>query len=542
MKLSSKTSSSGSNEHPSWVPEVVDTPEQGQEQERVRATECERNAHAPVTQTGRCRTAQRHSEMRSAGHELMRQLASRARRLFRDKTQVWFTQCQMSWTQSKAARTPSPKYVLTCTPGTKEGEDPVTKAYKRNRINKISKQASSILLFFTESTTTNILQGFCQHQAHPFSPLNRGIIFILLSPFSLALVEGSSLKIFVGRDFKGLCCVYSLAITRDLQEFNPLKWIGLATDQVLILSDLCHCQTVPGCFGSAKDPRHLIVSEPYLGLSLSSRRVREVNRRMSSRPGLGPGMHHTYGSGVIFYEYEKRKKFEDYDMEVDAELGSFKIRRYHFDDESFVHPLYSVRFDPDRPYEIPIEALMADKILSSSKDEKSSTGRSRSFRRPTPHYSPRRMPAAQHERSTSSVKGTSSFCCGATSSSLRKPRSWELISPSEGWMCDADDKKDIGGMEPSIKNEESSEEDPEEEEEPEEEDNPEDGIPATPSLPIDIDAKEDYQRYIEELGRAPEPSPLRSDQASVPDEPVEEADRQSVSHDGSSYNLSGVWQ
>ncbi|MED6138840.1 hypothetical protein PIB30_078239 [Stylosanthes scabra] len=236
------------------------------------------------------------------------------------------------------------------------------------------------------------------------------------------------------------------------------------------------------------------------------------------------------GSGVIFYEYEKREKFEDHDMDADAELGTFKIRRYHFDDESFVHHLHSVRFDPDHPYEIPIEALMADKILSSSKDEKSSTGRSRSSRRPMPHYSPRSMP------------GTRSFRRGTTSSSSRKPRSWELIPPSEGWMCDADDEKDIGGMEPSVKNEESSEEDPEEEEEPEEEDNHEDEIPATPSLPMDIDAEEDYQCYIEELGRAPEPSPLRSSQASVPDEPMEAADRQSVSRDGSSYDLSGVWQ
>ncbi|MED6217129.1 hypothetical protein PIB30_014791 [Stylosanthes scabra] len=216
------------------------------------------------------------------------------------------------------------------------------------------------------------------------------------------------------------------------------------------------------------------------------------------------------GSGVIFYEYEKREKFEYYDMDADAELGTFKIRRYHFDDESFVHPLHSVRFNPDRPYEIPIEALMADKILSSSKDEKPSTGRSRSSRHPTPHYSPRRMPVAQRERSTSSVKG---------------------------WMCDADDEKEIAGMKPSVKKDESSEEDPKEEEEPEEADNP-----ATPSLPMDIDAEEEFQRYIEELGRAPETSPLRSSQASVPDEPVEAADRQSVSRNGSSYNLSGVWQ
>ncbi|MED6225702.1 hypothetical protein PIB30_096207, partial [Stylosanthes scabra] len=80
-------------------------------------------------------------------------------------------------------------------------------------------------------------------------------------------------------------------------------------------------------------------------------------------------------------------------------------------------------------------------------------------------------------------------------------------------------------MDPSEKGE-SSEEDPEMEEEyPEEAGNPEDRVPAIPSLLMDIDAEEDFQRYVEELGRAPEPSPLRSSQASVPDEPMEAADR-----------------
>ncbi|MED6149795.1 hypothetical protein PIB30_066003 [Stylosanthes scabra] len=187
----------------------------------------------------------------------------------------------------------------------------------------------------------------------------------------------------------------------------------------------------------------------------------------------------------------------------------------HFDNESFVHPPHSVRFDPDRPYEIPIEALMADKIASASKSEESSTERRHSFRRPSPHYSPRTMPVAQRERSTSSVKGTRSFHRGTASGSVRKPRSWELISPSEGWMCDADDEKEIGGMDPSEKGESSEEDSEMEEEYPEE--------------------------AVEELGRAPEPSPLRSSQASVPDEPVEAADRQSASRDGPSYDASGVW-
>ncbi|MED6149336.1 hypothetical protein PIB30_061365 [Stylosanthes scabra] len=243
------------------------------------------------------------------------------------------------------------------------------------------------------------------------------------------------------------------------------------------------------------------------------------------------------GSGVIFYEYEKCEKFEDHDMRADAELGTFKITRYHFDNESFVHSPHSVRFDPDRPYEIPIETLMAE----ASKSEESSAERRRSSRRPSPLYSSRTMPVGQRERSTSSVKGTHSFRRGTASGSVRKPRNWELIPPSEGWMCDADDEKEIGGMDPSEKAE-SSEEDPEMEEEyPEEAGNPEDRVPATPSLPMDIDAEEDFQRYVEELGRAPEPSPLHSSQASVPDEPVEAADRQSASHDGSSYDVSGVW-
>ncbi|MED6173861.1 hypothetical protein PIB30_063607 [Stylosanthes scabra] len=92
--------------------------------------------------------------------------------------------------------------------------------------------------------------------------------------------------------------------------------------------------------GVYQDPHHLFgvprlkpktfdSGEPYLGLTLSNRRVREM------------------GSGVIYYEYEKRGKFEDFGMKADVELGTFKIRRYHLDDEAFVHPLHSVRIDPD---------------------------------------------------------------------------------------------------------------------------------------------------------------------------------------------------
>ncbi|MED6182018.1 hypothetical protein PIB30_024805 [Stylosanthes scabra] len=205
------------------------------------------------------------------------------------------------------------------------------------------------------------------------------------------------------------------------------------------------------------------------------------------------------GSGVIYYLYEKCEKFEDYDMKADAELRTFKIKRYHFDDESFVHPLHSVRFDPDRSYEIPIEALMADKPLSSSRDGKSSTRR-------------------------------------VASKKLRMPKNWELILSSEGWMCKGDDKeKEIGGMEPSVGKKDTIEEDPEEED-------PEEEVHASSPLPMDIDATEDYRRFIEDLDCRPEYSLIRSGHTSVLDSPEDASDRQSDGHNTSSYDLSGVWQ
>ncbi|MED6210398.1 hypothetical protein PIB30_063732 [Stylosanthes scabra] len=42
------------------------------------------------------------------------------------------------------------------------------------------------------------------------------------------------------------------------------------------------------------------------------------------------------GSSIIYYEYEKHGKFKDFDMKADAELGTFKIRPYHLDDEASV--------------------------------------------------------------------------------------------------------------------------------------------------------------------------------------------------------------
>ncbi|MED6182705.1 hypothetical protein PIB30_031126, partial [Stylosanthes scabra] len=160
------------------------------------------------------------------------------------------------------------------------------------------------------------------------------------------------------------------------------------------------------------------------------------------------------GSGVIYNEYEKREKFEYYDMKADVELGTFRIRRYHFDDESFVHPLHSVRSDPDRPYEIPIEALMADKPLSTSRDGKSSTRRCRSSRCPASHYSPRGISSTQQVPVSSLTNEASSSRNVVASKTLRMPKSWELIPSSEGWTCEGDEDKEIRGMKPSVEKKE----------------------------------------------------------------------------------------
>ncbi|MED6186151.1 hypothetical protein PIB30_064043 [Stylosanthes scabra] len=58
------------------------------------------------------------------------------------------------------------------------------------------------------------------------------------------------------------------------------------------------------------------------------------------------------GSGIIYYEIEKCEEYEDSDERADSDLAIVKTRRYHFDGEPFIHPLHSIRFDPDRPYEL----------------------------------------------------------------------------------------------------------------------------------------------------------------------------------------------
>ncbi|MED6200744.1 hypothetical protein PIB30_088260, partial [Stylosanthes scabra] len=96
------------------------------------------------------------------------------------------------------------------------------------------------------------------------------------------------------------------------------------------------------------------------------------------------------GSGVIYYEIEKREKYEDFDERADSDLAIVKMCRYHFDDEPFIHPLHSVRFDPDHPYKLPIESLLALRRRDPSRGKDPSLQGSGPSRRasPTPQFSP----------------------------------------------------------------------------------------------------------------------------------------------------------
>ncbi|MED6130862.1 hypothetical protein PIB30_004726 [Stylosanthes scabra] len=66
-----------------------------------------------------------------------------------------------------------------------------------------------------------------------------------------------------------------------------------------------------------------------------------------------------------FTTIERREKYEDSDERADSNLAVVKTRRYHFDNEAFIHPLHSVRFDPKRPCELPVESLLALKRKES---------------------------------------------------------------------------------------------------------------------------------------------------------------------------------
>ncbi|MED6181079.1 hypothetical protein PIB30_016222 [Stylosanthes scabra] len=210
----------------------------------------------------------------------------------------------------------------------------------------------------------------------------------------------------------------------------------------------------------------------------------------------------TFNNGKWHHLLRVREKCEDYNEKADVELGTIKIRHYHFEDESFVHPLHNVRFDPDRPYEIPIESLLADQPLSSSWDGKSFTRGSHPSRHssPSPHDSQRELSSTQRVTSPSSIKEASSLCRRVASKKLRLPKSSKLVFPSKGWMCEGDEgEKEIGGMEPSVEKEVPSKK---EEEEEEEKEDVEEDAPVIP-LPMDVDSEGDSLRFLDDLIQYP---------------------------------------
>ncbi|MED6172321.1 hypothetical protein PIB30_049047 [Stylosanthes scabra] len=148
------------------------------------------------------------------------------------------------------------------------------------------------------------------------------------------------------------------------------------------------------------------------------------------------------GSGIIYYEIEKQEKYEDSNERADSDLAIVKTLRYHFDDEPFIHPLHSVHFDPDRPYELPVESLLALRRRDPSKKKGSSRQESGPSRQASPTPQTRRGKTAQE---------------------------WELIPPSKVWMYEGDDVegKEAGEEVPErVRDanwiEEEEEEDPEE--------------------------------------------------------------------------------
>ncbi|MED6193394.1 hypothetical protein PIB30_018923 [Stylosanthes scabra] len=186
------------------------------------------------------------------------------------------------------------------------------------------------------------------------------------------------------------------------------------------------------------------------------------------------------GSGIIYYEIEKREKYEDSDERANSDLEVVKTRRYHFDDESLIHPLHSVCFDPDHPYELLVEIFW---LLS--------VGDLRIRRIPIHKYRVHQEELVRRPNQPVREVG-------------RPIKSWEFIPSSEGCMCEGDDVEDKGVEEGDEveKNGDvigvGGEGNKSEEEEDLEADVPEKEMHVIPR-PMDVDVDKDFLQYLEEL-------------------------------------------
>ncbi|MED6136468.1 hypothetical protein PIB30_056370 [Stylosanthes scabra] len=256
------------------------------------------------------------------------------------------------------------------------------------------------------------------------------------------------------------------------------------------------------------------------------------------------------GRMIIYYEIEKHEMYEDSDERADSDLVGVKTWWYYFDDEPFIHPLHSIQFDPDRPYELLVESLLALRRQDPSKKKVISPQESGPSRRssPTPQYSP----LGPVIRLGSPSSPTKMVPPTQGQEGVRQLKSWELILPSEGWMCDGDnieggkaseelpDKVDVAkGIEKEDKNEEEEEGGGEEEEDPEE-DPSEEEMPAIPCA-MDVDADENYLQYLGELRHHPEYFPIHSSQAFAQHPSDDAQSPSSDAHSQPSYDFSGIW-
>ncbi|MED6219191.1 hypothetical protein PIB30_033606 [Stylosanthes scabra] len=216
----------------------------------------------------------------------------------------------------------------------------------------------------------------------------------------------------------------------------------------------------------------------------------------------------------VYIHLNFKFNYEDSDERVNSDLVVVKTRRYHFDDEPFTHPLHSVRFDPNHPYELPVKSLLGLRLREPSKKKDSTSPGSGSSRRtsPTPQYSPL-----------------------GSMTRLGSKDGFPYSRPTEEGDEVEKNENDIGIDEEGDKNEEA-----EEEEEYPVEDVPEEEMLAIPR-PMDMEADEDYLQYLEELQRRPEYSLAHSNQAFAQHPSDDMRSKSSDGHSQHSFNLSDFW-
>ncbi|MED6113874.1 hypothetical protein PIB30_074896 [Stylosanthes scabra] len=226
------------------------------------------------------------------------------------------------------------------------------------------------------------------------------------------------------------------------------------------------------------------------------------------------------GSGIIYYEIEKREKYEDSDERADSDLAIVKTWRYHFNDESFTTHFIAFSL-------IPIVRTSFQLSLFWPLDAETFQRRKIPLRKDQVHQEER----VRHRITLPLVP-------------------WELIPPSKGWMCEGDEVEgnravkdiparvdDAKGIEKEGKNEGKEEE---EEEEDQEEDAPEEEMSAIPR-PMDVDTDEDYLQYLEEFRPHPEYSPIHSSQTFAQHPSNGAPSPSSDARSQASFDLSGIW-